>query len=90
MTTATSKQKTDIKEKILKVIHEEEGETGGTQIRILKWVIDGKETQSYLEKRTYRIQPDKSKYFNKAKGFTKKDLNILVENWDDITKTMEA
>lgn len=89
MPTATKPTK-DFKEKVLGVIHDEEGESGGTQIRILKWVIDGKESQTYLEKRQYRIQPDKSKYFNKAKGFTKRDLNILAENWDAIAAAMEA
>jgi len=85
-----AKQKNNIEEKVIRVIHDEEGESGGTQIRILKWVIDGKESQTYLEKRQYRIQPDKSKYFNKAKGFTKRDLNVLAENWDSIAELMEA
>lgn len=89
MPTATKPTK-DFKEKVLGVIHDEEGESGGVQIRVLKWVIDGKESQTYLEKRQYRIQPDKSKFFSKAKGFTKSDLNLLAEKWDDVAKLMEG
>lgn len=63
------------------------GEVGGYQIRVVKWVIDGRETQPSLEKRQYRYQ-NGEKFFAKAKGFTKDDLNVLVEKWDDISKAM--
>lgn len=88
MPTAT-KEKPAFKDDVLFIVHEESGESGGTQIRVVRWHINDKISQPFLEKRSFRIQ-DGQKYFNKAKGFVKSDLNILVEKWEEIAKHMEG
>ncbi len=80
------KQK-NIESQTILLIQDIAGEHGGHEIRVVKWIIDGKPTQSFLEKRQYRIQNEK-KLFLKAKGFTKEDLNQLVESWDSISEAM--
>lgn len=82
-----SKTKSTIEGQTILTVHDTQGNNGGTEIRVLKWLIDGKPTQTFLEKRQYRMQ-NESKLFMKAKGFTKDDLNILVSKWDEIAEAM--
>jgi len=80
-------KKKNIESQTILLIQDNSGEHGGHEIRVVKWMIDGKLTQPFLEKRQYKLQEGK-KIFFKAKGFVKDDLNILVENWDSIAEAM--
>lgn len=83
------KSKFELVENIKFIIHEQEGLLGGYRVAIRNWINpDGKSTPSKLIKVKYKIQNGK-KFFGKYDGFTKEDLNILVEKWDDVIKHME-
>ena len=81
------KKKPDIKEQEVKIIHEERGQLGGRKIRIVAWTIGEKTFGPFLEKRDYKIYKD-TVHYGRAKGFSRADLNILVENWDAIVEAM--
>lgn len=62
---------------------------GGTnQIRIVRWIVDGKDTGALLEKRNFFNSKDGDEKMGKAKGFNKSEVQFLVEQWKEIEGLM--
>jgi|WetSurMetagenome_2_1015567.scaffolds.fasta_scaffold1180781_1 hypothetical protein len=75
---------------IVKVIHEETYERGGGyQIRVVRWIIDGKRHKPSFEKRETWVDDSGQTRSGKAKGFSAKDLGIMFKNMPDICPAME-
>ena len=62
---------------------------GGTnKIRIVKWIVDGKDTGALLEKRNFYVTKDGEERMGKAKGLNKDEMKDLVEHWSEIEPLM--
>jgi len=71
--------------KVVKVLMSQEAGRGGTnQLRIVRWIVDGKDTGALLEKRNLYTTKDGDERMGKAKGFNKADATYVVENWKEI------
>jgi hypothetical protein len=71
--------------KVVKVLMSQEAGRGGTnQLRIVRWIVDGKDTGALLEKRNLYTTKDGDERMGKAKGFNKADVTYVVENWKEI------
>jgi hypothetical protein len=69
---------------VVKELQNTESGAGSNKIRIVKWIVDGKDTGPQLEKRNFFLTKDGQEKMGKAKGFNLNDLNYIVENWNDI------
>lgn len=74
---------------IVKVLHSEETGMGTNHLRIVKWIVDGKDTGALLEKRNIYTTKDGQERMGKAKGFNPTDLAYIVDNYKDIKPLME-
>lgn len=80
----------DIQCNVLDTIHRAESDRGdgGSQIRIVEWVVNGKKMQPQIEKREFFMR-DGKEMMGKAKGFNKTDLWHLVINLRRIQKHID-
>ena len=74
--------------KVVKVLQEQKSMGGSNQIRIVRWVVDGKDTGAQLEKRNFYLSKEGEEKIGKAKGFNKEEVKYLADNWKDIEKLM--
>ena len=83
-------QAKDIKERVLWVIQSNENQRGGggTDLRIVEWVIDGKPTKPALEKREWYNSDQDGRKLGKAKGMTSGDLYTIIKNIKAIAKML--
>jgi hypothetical protein len=71
--------------KVVKVLMSQEaGGFGENQLRIVRWIVDGKDTGALLEKRNLYTTKDGQDRMGKAKGFNRADVAFVVENWKEI------
>ncbi len=75
-------QAKDIREDVLWVIQEQQNEKsgGGTDLRIIRWIVDGKPGKPMLEKRDWYLSEDGDRKAGKAKGMTAGDFYLIVKN----------
>jgi len=75
-------QQKDIREKVLWVIQSTENQKGGggTDLRVLQWLIDGKPSKPALEKRDWYLTEGGDRKLGKAKGMTAGDLYLIIKN----------
>ena len=79
------KENKNIECKVVKVLMSvEAGGFGANQLRIVRWIVDGKDTGALLEKRNLYTTKDGQERMGKAKGFNKADTTYIVENWAEI------
>ena len=70
---------------VVKVLVSQEAGRGGTnQLRIVRWIVDGKDTGALLEKRNLFTTKDGQERMGKAKGFNRADVSYVVDNWKEI------
>jgi hypothetical protein len=84
-------QAKDIKEKVLWVIDSKENEKqgGGSDLRVIQWIIDGKPTKPGLEKRDWYLDDEGNRKNGKAKAFNSYDLVKVITNLKRIASLME-
>ena len=74
--------------KVLKVLQETKAMGGTNQMRVVKWIVDGKDTGALLEKRNFFSTKDGDEKMGKAKGMNKEEIRYIVDNWKDIEGLM--
>jgi hypothetical protein len=74
--------------KVVKDLVTQEGGRGTNKLRIVRWIVDGKDTGALLEKRNFYNTKDGEERMGKAKGFNLTDLNYIVQNWKEIQPLM--
>ena len=75
--------------KVVKVLMSQDaGKNGTNQVRIVRWIVDGKDTGALLEKRNLFTTADGDERMGKAKGFNLADLNFIVQHWGEIQPLM--
>lgn len=62
---------------------------GRTRIKVVCWVIDGKEYKPVLEKRGYYTGQNGEELTGKMKGLKIADLEKIKEKWDEIMEAMK-
>ncbi len=75
--------------KVVKMLQETKSMGGTNQIRIVRWIVDGKDTGALLEKRNFYTSKDGDDKMGKAKGFNKEEVRYLVDNWKEIECLMD-
>jgi hypothetical protein len=74
--------------KIVKELMTQEVRGGSNKMRIVRWIVDGKDTGALLEKRNFFTTKDGGEKMGKAKGMNLADLNYIVQNWKEIQGLM--
>lgn len=74
--------------KVVKVLQEQKSMGGTNQLRVVRWIVDGKDTGALLEKRNFYTTKDGEDKMGKAKGFNKEEVRFLVDNWGNIEGLM--
>ena len=78
----------DFKERVYKVFKHDEYKTGGSELRVMAWIMDGKELPARLERRDYYITENGERRNGKCKGFTYEDVSFVMQNGDEIQNIM--
>ncbi len=73
---------------VVKVLMDQKAGGGTNKIRIVHWIVDGKDTGALLEKRNFFASKDGEEKMGKAKGFNLTDLSYLVDHWTEIKPLM--
>ena len=63
--------------KIVKELTTQEGRGGSNKLRIVRWIVDGKDTGALLEKRNFYLTKDGEEKMGKAKGFNLADVSAF-------------
>ena len=74
--------------KVVKDLQTQEAMGGVNKMRIVRWIVNGKDTGALLEKRNFFTTKDGGEKMGKAKGFNLNDLNYIVQNWKEIQPLM--
>lgn len=77
-----------IEQGFTKVYIKNEYKTGGSEVRLISWLVDGKPTPIRLERRDYFIDQQGERRNAKAKGFTSEDLTWIYGNYTQISNDM--
>lgn len=82
----------DIKDDVLWIVAQSENTNGrgGTELRIVRWVADGKPGRPMLEKRDWFLTEQDDRRAGKAKGMTETDLYLVVKNIREIARLLEV
>ncbi len=85
-------QAKDIQERVLWVIQSQENQKGGggTDLRVIQWVVDGKAGRPMLEKRDWFVSEEGDRKAGKAKGMTAGDLYLIIKNIKAIANLLEV
>lgn len=79
----------DIKEDVLLVLKRDEYKRGGaSELRIVRWIIDGKTGQPFLERREKWQTEDGFQKMGKAKGLSAGDFWTILERAEEIGRIM--
>lgn len=81
---ASAKSKDTITEDVKSVLRETERKNQRTQIRIVHWIINGKDTGPKLEKRTFFLTKEGVHKIGKAVGLNGDDMRFIISNWSEI------
>jgi len=73
---------------VVKDLMTQEVRGGSNRVRIVRWIVGGKDTGALLEKRNFFESKDGAEKMGKAKGFNLNDLKYIVENWKEIEGLM--
>lgn len=85
-----SEPRKDISVEIVKMLREDQSKSGAVQLRIVRWVIDGKANKPALEKRgTYKTENGEARS-SKAQGLTYDDVKLVVSRWAEIEPLMKG
>jgi len=76
-----------IEAKVLKVLSEENTKAGRVQLRVVRWVSNGREGEVKLEKRTF-FEIDGEERNGKSLGLNKTDMAVIAENLAEIQTLM--
>ena len=74
---------------VVKVLISNDAGMGKNELRIVRWIVDGKDTGALLEKRNFFTTKDGDERMGKAKGFNLTDLSYIKDNWNEIQPLME-
>lgn len=75
--------------KVLEVLHEQTYERGGGyQLRLVSWVVDGKEYKPSFEKREVWVDDSGHSKSGKAKGFSEFDVRQFIKHLPRICQIM--
>ena len=74
--------------KVVKVLQEAPTSGGSNQLRIVRWIVDGKDTGALLEKRNLFSTADGQAKMGKAKGLNKTELKFIIDSWKEIEALM--
>jgi len=74
--------------KVVKDLMTQETGMGSNKLRIVRWIVDEKDTGAQLEKRNFYSTKDGEEKIGKAKGFNLQDLKYIVEHWNEIQSLM--
>lgn len=81
-------QKKEFQERIYKVYSEQEYKSGGSQLRLMAWIVDGKEMPARLERRDYYLDGEGNKKNGKVKGLTYEDISLILQHGAEIQNLM--
>lgn len=74
--------------KVVKDLITQEARGGENRLRIVRWIVGGKDTGALLEKRNFFVGKDGAEKMGKAKGMNLSDLQYIVQNWKEIEGLM--
>lgn len=74
--------------KVVKDLMTQEVRGGSNRLRIVRWIVDGKDTGALLEKRNFFSGKEGDEKMGKAKGMNLADLTFIVQNWKEIEGLM--
>ena len=69
---------------VIKDLVVKEAGKGSTRIRVVRWLVDGNDTGTVLEKRNFYTTKEGEERMGKAKGFTREDVSYIVSHWAEI------
>lgn len=78
-----------IEAKVYKVYLSNEFKTGGSELRLIAWIVNGKEMPARLERRDFFVKADGERRSGKAKGFSVDDIRFVLDNQKEILETMQ-
>ena len=71
--------------KVVKVLMSTDaGGFGSNQLRVVRWIVNGKDTGALLEKRNLYTTKDGQERMGKAKGLNQAEVAYIVEHWKEI------
>jgi len=73
---------------VVKDLQSNESGMGLNKLRIVRWIVDGKDTGALLEKRNFFTTKDGQEKMGKAKGFNINDVTYIVDNWKEIKEML--
>ena len=74
---------------VVKVLSNQESGMGQNQLRIVRWIVDGKDTGALLEKRNFFTTKDGDERMGKAKGMNMTDIQYILDNIEEIKSLMQ-
>jgi len=84
-------QPADIQTKVIKVFDDQSVEFdrgGGSELRVIAWIVNGSEKAPQLERREWWMTEDGTRRPGKAKGLTVQDFAFVVKNAREIAQAM--
>lgn len=79
------KPKVNITADVKAVLINDEGDNRKVQLRVVHWIVDGKDTGAKLEKRSFFKKKEGGfSDSGSAKGFNKTDLEYIIQNWEEL------
>lgn len=79
----------NIQEDVLKIYDRGEGIRGATELRVVRWIVDGKPTQIVIERRE-RFRKEHGEVPGKASGLNLADLLLIEQHMDEIKAFMRG
>jgi hypothetical protein len=86
-----AKEEKKFEEKVWHIIEETSNEQrgGGTVLKVLSWVVDGKVMRPVIEKRDWYLTEDGQRRVGKAKGLTGFDLLAILRGLPTIASHLK-
>jgi hypothetical protein len=84
-------QPADIQTKVIKVFDEQSStydRGGGSELRVIAWIVNGSEKQPQLERREWWMTEDGTKRAGKAKGLTSSDFQFILQHAREIGEAL--
>lgn len=75
-------------ERIYEVYRHDEYKTGGSELRLMAWVVDDVEKPARVERRDYFLDSDGNRKNGKAKGLTYEDITFIIQHGKEIQDKM--
>lgn len=76
--------KKDIRDDVKIVLSEFKSKLRVTQVRVVHWIVEGKDTGPKIEKREFHVTQDGLR-LGKCVGFKGDDIKNIVSHWDEIS-----